>query len=214
MINERISNASSSIGSMIETVEQTPFHPFAGEIFWELLNEDGSSASRGHKKNIVTKDAGILLAWLMANKTAAAFGIKYLAVGSGDPSWDPMNPPPATVTQRSLYTELARVAFTGTPTFYTNTGSSSSYPTNVVDFSFAFTSSQAVGPIVKMGLIGGDCNANAATRSPILPPNPGASYNNPPVGVDGKDILCNYVTFPVVNKGPTQTLSYTRRLTF
>ena len=213
MIMERLGGAKASIGSSMDSQDSARFHPYGGEIFWTLVNEDGSVASEGHKRNIVTKDAGILLAWLMANKDGPNVGIKYLAVGSGDPSWDPMNPPPATVTQRSLYTELARVAFTNTA-YYVGT-SVSAYPTNVVDFTFTFSPSQAVGPIVEMGLIGGDCNTStAAVRSPILPPNPGANYNNPVVDVDGKDILCNYVTFPVVNKGPTQTLNYTWRLTF
>ncbi len=210
MINDVVHQAKSSISSSVGSQESAVFHPYGGEIFWSLVDEDGSVVQSGHRKNIVTRDASILLAWLMANKGGPNVGIKYLAVGSGDPSWDPMNPPPASRDQRSLYTEIGRVAFASTA--FLNGTSDSGVPTNVVDFSFLFTASQAVGPIVEMGLIGGDCNTNdAAVRNPILPPN---SQYDPTVDVSGKDILCNYITFPVVNKGPTQTLNYTWRLTF
>jgi len=185
------------------------FLAYAGEIFWTLTEADGSIVSEGHRKNVVTKDAGILLAALMKNKSAVDAGIQYLAVGTGKLGWDPMSPPPASNIQRSLWNELGRKAFTSA-TFKLSNGTTAGYPTNIVDFSFSFGGSEVVGPIVEMGLIGGWADPDANVRNPI----PNATPYDPTVDVDGKDILCNYVTFPVINKAPGQTLSYTWRLTF
>ena len=186
-----------------------------GEIFYELKDSVTGYLERGHLQNIVTLDAGLLIARLMKstatpNISEPAFGIYALAVGTGDAGWNPMNPPPANVFQRSLYSEIARKAASSS-SFIDSVGAVSGVPTNVVDFNFIFSESEAVGPLTEMGLIGGDCSTNMAVRNPVMPPN--GSYDST-VDVVGKDALCNYITFPVINKPATSTLTWTWRLTF
>jgi hypothetical protein len=62
-----------------------------------------------------------------------------------------------------------------------------------------------------MGLLGGDINTNMSITNPILPPN--GTYD-PTVDMTGKDTLVNYLTFPVINKPATSTLTWVWRLTF
>lgn len=187
-----------------------------GEVFWEMRDSATGKVTRGHIKNVVTLDASILIATFMKgtgtgtpNVCVPGFGIYALAVGTGDVSWNPMRPPSPTETQRSLFNELARKAVAST-SFIDGDGIISGVRTNVVDFTTIFTESEAVGAITEMGLVGGDINPVMSVKNPILPPN--GPYD-PTVDTAGKDILVNYVTFPVINKGPTSTLSWTWRIT-
>lgn len=190
---------------------------YEGEIFYEL--RDGSSGnlieSGSLGKNIVTRDASILVARLMKspaspNVSEPRFGCFALAMGTGDVGWDPMNPPAATKTQRSLYNEIGRKQFAVT-SFVTSGGAISSIPTNVVDLTTTFSESEVVGPLTEMGIIGGDVDTNMAIRNPILPAN---GMYDPTVDVVGKDLLVNYKTFKVINKPAGTTISYTWRLSF
>jgi hypothetical protein len=198
------------------SVDKYPRRYLNGEVFWVLRNSETGEETRGHHKNVVTLDAGILLATFLKgtgtatpNQCIPNFGVYALAVGTGDISWDPMNPPPANSAQRSLYNELGRKAIAST-NFIDAGGSISGVRTHIVDFTTTFTESEAVGAITEMGLLGGDIDTNMALRNPILPPN--GTYD-PTVDVTGKDILVNYVTFPSINKPPSSTLSWTWRLT-
>jgi len=186
-----------------------------GEVFWVLRDSATGRETRGHHKNVVTLDAGILLATFMkgtgapiANQCIPNFGVYALAVGTGDVSWNPMNPPPANPMQRSLYNELGRKAVAST-NFIDSEGAISGVRTHIVDFTTTFTESEAVGALTEMGLLGGDIDTNMSIRNPILPPN--GPYD-PTVDVAGKDILVNYVTFPAINKPPNSTLTWTWRL--
>jgi hypothetical protein len=188
-----------------------------GEVFWELRDSLTGEVRRGRFKNVVTLDASVLIARLMRGTGTAVphqcepnFGGFALAVGTGDVSWNPMNPPSATVTQRSLYNEIARKRAAET-WFVAQDGTLSGVPTNVVDFSFTFAESEAVGPLTEMGILGGDVNPSMAIQNPVLPAN--GTYD-PTVNVVGLDTLCNYLTFPVINKPSTSTLSWVWRLTF
>jgi len=188
-----------------------------GEIFWEMCDTTTGQVTRGKLKNIVTLDASILIARFMkgtgtstAHLSEPSFGVFALAVGTGDVGWNLQNPPVATNTQRSLFNEIARKAVAST-SFITSTGTVSGVPTNVVDFITTFAESEAVGPLAEMGLLGGDINTNMAIRNPVLPAN--GPYN-PTVNLVGLDTLVNYLTFPVINKPATSTLSWTWRLTF
>lgn len=189
---------------------------YRGEILWELRDgRTGELQDRGRFENVVTKDASILVARLMKspgtpNVSEPSFGVYALAVGIGDVGWDPLNPPAATITQRSLYDELARKQVSVSD-FIDSGGSISGIPTNVVDFTTTFSESEAVGALVEMGLLGGDVDTNMAVKNPILPPN---GVYDPTVDVVGKDMLVNYKTFPVINKPATSTLTWTWRLTF
>lgn len=181
-----------------------------GEVFFHLRDaQTGAPLMDWHLKNIITRDMSILVARLLANSGEPLSGVAMLAVGTGDVGWDPMNPPAATNTQRSLYAELARKPFASV-SFVDGGGAPSAIPTNVVDFTTTFTETEAVGPLVEMGLIGGDVNPNPAVRNPILPPN---GPFNPAVDVVGSDQQLNYLTFPVINKPATATLTITWRIT-
>lgn len=190
--------------------------PYVGEVFWELRDSStGAIISSGYKKNIVTLDASILVARLMKsppvpNTSEPRFGCYALAVGTGDVGWDLQNPPIATDTQRSLYNEIARKQFQVTE-FIDGEGSVSGIPTRVVDFTTTFSESEAVGPLVEMGIIGGDVDTNLSITNPILPPN---GIYDPTVDVVGKDMLVNYLTFPVINKPANSQLGWTWRLSF
>lgn len=188
-----------------------------GEVFWELRDAaTGALQGEGHRDNVVTLDASILIARLMRSATSAAhqsepsFGVLALAVGTGDVGWDPGNPPPGTNTQRSLFNEITRKQL-ASANFVGPTGAASSFPTNVIDLTTTFAASEAVGGLAEMGLIGGDASTVMSTRNPVLPAN--GTYD-PTVNLVGLDTLVNYVTFPVINKPATSTLSWTWRLTF
>jgi hypothetical protein len=188
-----------------------------GEVFWTMTDTKTGQVTKGHIKNVVTLDASILIARLMkgtgapvAHQSEPSFGIFALAVGTGDLSWNLQNPPPATNTQRSLWNELARKAIQNT-NFINQDGTIAGVPTNIVDFTTTFAESEAVGPIVEMGLLGGDISTNMSIRNPVLPPN---GLYDPTVDLVGLDTLVNYLTFPVVNKPATSTLAWTWRLTF
>lgn len=189
---------------------------YKGEIFWTLRDQDGNILDSAHIKNVVTQDASILLARLMKSSTVTAhqsepnFGVLALAVGTGDVGWNANNPPSANKNQRSLYNEIARKKIASS-SFIDADGNISAVPTNVVDFTTIFSESEAVGGLTEMGLIGGDASTNMAIQNPALPAN--GTYS-PSLNLTGLDTLVNYVTFPVINKSPTSTLSWTWRLTF
>jgi hypothetical protein len=191
-------------------------HPYKGEVFWRIHHSvTGELLSEGHAKNIVTLDASILVARLMKsppvpNTSEPRFGCYALAVGTGDVGWDLQNPPVATDTQRSLYNEIARKQMQVTE-FIDGDGAVSGIPTRVVDFTTTFSESEAVGPLVEMGILGGDVDTNLSITNPILPPN---GIYDATVDVVGKDMLVNYLIFPVINKPATSTLAWTWRLSF
>ena len=201
--------------SALSDVKEDSFSCVQGEIFYTL--EENGSVQRGHFKNVVTLDAGILLGRLfkgpngiLPNTMVPRFAVLGLAVGTGDLGWNPLMPPPATNTQRSLYNEIGRKAIINS-SFIDGSGSVTTFPTRVIDITVTFGPSEAVGSLVEMGLIGGDANSSLSIRNPILPPN--GAYNAS-VDVTGKDCLVNYATFPVISKSVASTLSFTWRLTF
>lgn len=188
-----------------------------GEIFWRLENSITGEVENGHFENVVTYDASILLASFMKGTGAPImhqcvpnFGAYALGVGTGDVSWNPLNPPPGTPTQRSLYNELARKAISST-NFIDSEGMVSGVRTNIIDLTTTFLEAEAVGALTEMGILGGDIDTVMANRNPILPPN--GLYDRT-IDVTGKDILVNYVTFPVINKPPVSKLTWTWRLSF
>lgn len=173
--------------------------PKQGDPFWE-------------KKltNLVVLDASILIARLVKDSSEPPHGLFALAVGSGDVGWNPMSPPQPIETQRALYAEITRKTFSST-TFVDGNGVPVGYPTKVVDFTTIFTESEAVGPLVEMGLLGGNVDSNLSVKKPVSPAN--GSYN-PTVNLTNYDTLFNYLTFKVVNKPATSTFEITWRLTF
>ena len=191
--------------------EEPKSYYIRGDVFVEL--RDGATGELQEKRehrNLVVRDASILIARLVKNNQEPPFGAFCLAVGTGDVGWDPLNPPAPTVTQRALYSELSRKTFSSTQ-FIDAGGAPTAIPTNVVDFTTTFAESEAVGPLVEMGLLGGNVSTNLAIKNPVSPPN--GPYN-PSVDLTTKETLLNYLTFGAITKPPTSTLTITWRLTF
>jgi hypothetical protein len=182
-----------------------------GDVFFKLRNgQTGELEWEREHRNVVTLDASILIARLMKDSVEPPHGCFALAMGTGDVGWNPMAPPAPTNTQRSLYAELTRKVFANTQ-FIDSGGAPTATPTNVVDFETTFTESEAVGPLVEMGILGGNVNSNMAITDPVLPPN--GPYNAT-VDLTNFDTLVNFLSFPVVNKPATSTLTVVWRLTF
>lgn len=182
-----------------------------GEVSMELRNAYTGALEYAWKKhNIVTLDASILIARLVKDSQEPPEGAFVLAVGSGDIGWNPLAPPAATNTQRALYAEITRKTFSNTQ-FIDGEGAPVAYPTNVVDFTTIYTESEAVGPLVEMGLIGGNISSNLAIQNPVTPPN---GTRNPTVDLTAAETLVNYLTFPIISKPATSTFQITWRLTF
>jgi hypothetical protein len=144
----------------------------------------------GH--NIIVNTASILIARLLKDNSDPTAGISYLAVGTGGVGWNLQNPPQPTNTQIKLNNEIARKAFTTDDVSFIDpdTGEPVLIPTNVVDYTITFAETEAVGPLVEMGLFGGD--ATDLTDS-------------------GTEV--NYRTMPVINKSNSMTLTITFRIT-
>lgn len=217
MLKETFRHARDAIRFALNVRQQDRYEGYRGEVFWEMRDRATGKVTKGHIDNVVTLDAGVLLATFMKgtgtslpNQCVPSFGVYALAVGTGDAGWDPLNPPAGNNLQRSLYNELARKAVASTD-FIDDGGNISAVRTHIVDFTTTFSESEAVGTLTEMGLLGGDVDTNMAIRNPVLPPN--GTYD-PTVDTSGKDTLVNYVTFPAITKPPTSTLSWCWRLTF
>lgn len=188
-----------------------------GDVFMDLMGSDGSVIEHREIRNLICKDASILLARLMKDNLEAnsqgqptLHGAWVLAVGTGNFT-DIQHPPAATNTQRSLFSEIARKRFSSTR-FVDASGAPSDRPTNVVDFSTTFAEAEAVGALVEMALLGGNiADTNMSLRNPVMPPN--GPYD-PTVDLRLYETEINYTTFPVWNKPATSSLAITWRLTF
>lgn len=142
--------------------------------------------------NIIVNSASILIARLLKDNSEPDGGITYLAVGTGAVGWNLQNPPQPTVTQTTLENEIARKAFTTEDVTFIDpdTGDPTIVPTNVVDYTATFAETEAVGPLVEMGLFGGDASGLLDSGTEI-----------------------NYRTFPVLNKTASMTLTIIFRIT-
>jgi hypothetical protein len=183
-----------------------------GEVFMTLRDgKTGEIQDQRHYKNLVTRDASILIARLFKNNAETGLhGGLCLAVGTGDTGWNPMAPPAPTKTQRALFAELTRKTFASS-NFVDSLGNPTATPTNVIDLVTTFTESEAVGPLVEMGILGGTISTNMSIRNPVSPPN--GPYD-PTVDLTTKETMANYLTFKVNNKPETSTLGIIWRLTF
>lgn len=199
-----------AVRSMAEENMSTGYK-IRGDVFFYLRDGETEELQDYRElRNLVVLDASILIARLMKDSQEPPFGAYALAVGTGDVGWDPMAVPAPTNTQRSLYSELARKTFADTQ-FIDSGGVPTAIPTNVVDFTTTFTESEAVGPLVEMGLLGGNISTNLAVKNPVLPPN--GAYDDT-VDLTTFETQLNYLTFAVINKPATSTLTIVWRLTF
>lgn len=180
-----------------------------GEVFITLRDgKTGDVQDERHLTNVVTCDASVLIARLLKLNVEPPSGINALAIGAGGPGWNLQSPPAATNTQRSLWSDIARKTFAQTQ-FINSNGLPVAIPTNVVDYTTAFAEAEAVGGLCEMGLM---CtrSTNMSVRNPVLPPN---GVYDVSVDLTLYDTLVNYLTFPIVNKPATSTLTVVWRLT-
>lgn len=182
--------------------------PKEGLVIFEMRDaRTGRVLEYWEKHNIITRDAGILVASMSCDDAVQPSGITMLAVGTGA-TGPILNPDAPTDIQRSLNTEIERKPFSST-VYRNSSGVAVSYRTNIVDFTTTFGEAEAVGPLNEMGLISAASN-NPAVKNPI----PTAYPYDETVDVTGKDLLVNYLTFGVVTKPATATVTWTWRLTF
>jgi len=198
-----------------------------GDIWMKLGNnlsrdEVLRNPDRNFHNIIVNVCSNLIASWsCMGNTMGGAlpaidgFGILALAVGTGDPTWDPMAPPveidqpgnlfvpPDIVDPYHLATEIARKTFAAlTGVYYVNpiTFVPILVRSNVVEYVATFAPTEAVGPLVEMGLFGGKYHADDGTG------------NDATVASGGT--MVNYKTFAVINKPATAELTIIWRLTF
>jgi hypothetical protein len=172
-----------------------------GEFFIKLNHNDGREENYNFK-NVIVDSASLLISRLLADGQTAIdpggpnHGIRVLAVGTGDPNWNPNNPPSATPNQNQLEAELARKRFANV-TFVKTDGSGlpATEVTNIVDYQTVFNESEAVGPITELALFGG----GTGSENIDITPNSG--------------LMVNYRTLAVINKPNTATMSVVFRIT-
>ena len=171
---------------------------FKGHVWAVMEHDDGRIEKFDLGENIVVATASVMVARLLSDKTDIDCGLKYLAVGTGDPLADPFAPAPATTSDTKLINELARKAFMSVNFIDPVTGAVSSDPTNIVDYTTKFEQTEAVGQLVEMGLVGGD-----AGPTPI-------DYAN---GGRNTDTFFNRRAFSVISKPATSSITFTWRIT-
>jgi hypothetical protein len=211
-VKETLSRATALLFGAFRSKHEEPARiKIRGDVFIKLRDAGTQELLQEHTiRNLIVKDASILVARLFKDSSEPLKGAFVLAVGTGDTGWNPMAPPSPTGTQRALYSELTRKTFTSTQ-FIDADGVPTATPTNVVDFTTIFTEAEAVGPLVEMALLGGNISTNMSVRNPVTPPN--GSYD-PTVDLTQYETMINYLTFLVVNKPATSTLEVTWRLSF
>jgi len=184
-----------------------------GHVFFEMRDARTNELQlQRDKKNVVTLDAGLLVARLMKDPNEPAHGINMLAVGTGALG-AVLNPDAPSNNQRRLNNEIARKPFSET-TFRDANGAAVEIPTNVVDFTTIYGESEAVGPLNEMGLLS-TISDNTAVQN--LNPNfagQGGQPYDPTIDVTNYDSFCNYLTFSVISKPATSILTITWRLSF
>lgn len=214
--SERMGRAREAVGFGFGVTHEEAVSMMAGArgsfIFDMQDAQSGDSLCYWEKKNVITRDAGILAARLFKNSETPIAnrnnGLRMLAVGTGA-TGAVLAPDAPQATQRKLNSELVRKAFAST-TYRDSLGNAVAYPTNIVDFTTTFTTSEAVGSLNEMALIS-PYSVNPAVTNPI---NNGPGSYDDTIDVSAKDLLCNYLTFAVVSKPNTAVLTISYRLTF
>ena len=191
---------------------ETASFPVKGQVFFEMYDAESGEVQLWEKSNVVTLDAGLLVARLMKDPLEPAHGLNMLAVGTGALGAI-LNPDAPTNQQRRLNNEITRKTFSET-TFRDANGAAVSIPTNVVDFTTIYGESEAVGPLNEMGLLSTiSDNTGVKNDNPNFAGQGGEPYD-PTIDVSNFDELVNYLTFSVISKPATSILTITWRLTF
>lgn len=160
-----------------------------GELFVRAY-EGGELVREYRHSNIIVNTASILIARLLKDSSEPAAGISYLAVGSGNASWDMFDPPAPTTSQTLLENEYFRKQIDMSTFVHPDTGEPTTTRTNIVDYVVTFGEAEGVGPMVELALFGGDATSERNTGTMI-----------------------NWRTIPVINKTATMALTIIFRIT-
>lgn len=171
---------------------------FKGHVWAVMEHDDGRVEKFDLGENIVVATASVMVARLLADKTDIDWGLKYLALGSGQSVWDTTGTPPATTSDTKIVNEIARKTFMSVSFIDPVTGAVSADPTHIVDYTAKFEQTEAVGPIRSLGLVSGDCG-----------PIP-VDYAN---GGRNTDTYFNARNCAVIHKPATSSITFTWRIT-
>jgi hypothetical protein len=205
---ENLNIGRDSLRMSMKSVFASNFLSAKGRFFIKMYNEDGDLVHDIEIDNLITYDSGILAARLCKDPLEPSHGFNMLSVGTGA-TGSILSPDAPDRRQRKLNAEISRKAFSST-SFINESGVSVSYPTNVVDFVTTFGSSEAVGPLTEMGIL------STISDNPLIQNlNPNSfPTRDTTLDLSSYDILCNYVTFPVMSKLVGYSLSIVWRITF
>lgn len=213
IFRDRMNQGRSGITEMGCHLNYAEAHPLAvvarGEFIFDMRDaRTGEQLAYFEKKNVITLDAGIHAARLFKDPSEPSNGINMLAVGTGA-TGSLLSPDAPDERQRKLNVEIDRKAFSST-TFRNSSGAAVAYPTNIVDYTCTFGEGEAVGPLNEMGVMA-TISSNRATQN--LNPNTFPTRDTT-LDISTYDVLINYLTFSVITKPSTATLTLTWRLTF
>lgn len=195
MVFREIQKSLRKIGSLMgfQIKHEDSTRGYHGHIRMSVFDSEGTLIHSYESPNVIVNSASTLMARLLKNpREPKTGGITHLAVGIGAPDWNTQNPPVPTTSQLSLVNELYRKPVTRS--VFINPVDASEVVagtfTNIVDYSFHFDESEAVGALVEMGLFGGDATDARGTGT-----------------------LVNYRTFPVLNKSASMAFVIVVRIT-
>lgn len=143
-----------------------------------------------HIKNLIVANASKFMARRMRPGASWGAGITHLEVGTGFGTGTAQTPQPENPLQTALKTPLFRKAISSW-TYLDTTGTATAVETNILKLTTNFAESEANGPLVEMGLFGGDA-----------------------VNTLGSGQMFNYKTVPVITKNNTMQLTIDWKLSF
>jgi hypothetical protein len=187
--SEKISRFKNYMRTMTSYKFNENYKGLKGELHLHLY-EKGEMIKEVVQSNIIVNTASILIARLLKDNAEPSSGISYLAVGSGNPSWNLLDPPAPTTSQTKLENEFFRKAIEFSTFVDPESAEPTEVETNIVDYSVTFSEAEAVGPIMELSLFGGDATEETDSGT-----------------------MVNWRTFPVISKTNTMTLTVIFRIT-
>lgn len=134
--------------------------PLHWEIIDTIVYPDGEKEVRTYH-NTVVNDCSKLIACLIKAHTGFT-GVKYWAVGKGEPTWNNESLPSPTVNDTSLRNETFRKIIKPEDIIFLDASNKpSTNPTNRLQIKVIFNENEANGDLREFGLFGGTASNNA-----------------------------------------------------